>query len=455
VLQKRLFVCCPWGSITIVAAGLCALAAGLSCPSGTVAPAPPLPPGWELTVFFTGSELGSLRPCGCSGGQLGGIEKRTAIFNRVPASRRLIVATGELVQNDREQDLMKFRVLFEAFNLLHYDVTNLTRRDYGIADRLGLVGDPQSTVPILHADEQGRPARFTRQLTAGDRAVAVNIMSLPSLSGAGDLSRPSDESGANASTLNILVLDQYDSDVLAGRAESPSGIDCIVCPSPSEEPQLLSKPGDVPLVFSIGRFGRYVVRLDVTMAAGADRPSLRFEALPITGDLPDDPALVRLYGQYRQLVAQSDLLENYPRLPLGEKLTYVGSDKCNECHDHQAEYDQWLATDHAHAFAALKNVGSDRDPECVICHVSGLEYESGFVNEAKTPELIGVGCENCHGPGSAHVQGHGKVLTTEPKTACNKCHTPEHDGEFAGHEEEKMKKIMHWKERAAPDNVKK
>jgi len=80
--------------------------------------------------------------------------------------------------------------------------------------------------------------------------------------------------------------------------------------------------------------------------------------------------------------------------------------------------------------------------------VSGLEYESGFVNEAQTPLLMGVGCENCHGPGSAHVQGHGKVLTAPPRTACNQCHTPEHDGGFAGHEEEKMKKIMHWKERA-------
>ncbi len=452
--QEQLFAHSRWGNITIVVTAIGTLAAGLSCPSGTVAPASPLPQGWELALFFTGSELGSLRPCGCSGGQLGGIEKRAAIFNRAPASRRLIVATGGLVQSDREQDLMKFRILFEAFKLLRYDVVNLTRQDHEIAGRLGVLEDPQLSVPILPAGEQGRPALFAKRLTAGDRAVSVNIMSLPALPGAGRVFRAADEPGANAPALNILVLEQYDPNLLVRQTGLLSDVDGVVCLSNSEEPQLLSKPGGVPAVFSVGRFGRYVCRLDVTIPAGMGRPSLRFEPIPLTGDLPDDSALVQLYRQYQQLVAQSDLLESYPRLPLGEKLTYVGSEKCKECHDHQAEYDQWLTTDHAHAFGALKNVGSDRDPECVICHVSGLEYESGFVNEAKTPHLMGVGCENCHGPGSAHIQGQGKVLTTGPKTACNQCHTPEHDGEFAGHEEEKMKKIMHWKERAATGNVK-
>ena len=43
------------------------------------------------------------------------------------------------------------------------------------------------------------------------------------------------------------------------------------------------------------------------------------------------------------------------------------------------------------------------DPECVVCHSVGFEYQSGFVDEKKTPLLKHVGCENCHGPGSGHV----------------------------------------------------
>jgi hypothetical protein len=30
-------------------------------------------------------------------------------------------------------------------------------------------------------------------------------------------------------------------------------------------------------------------------------------------------------------------------------------------------------------------------------------YEGGYVSAEKTPQLISVGCEDCHGPGGAHV----------------------------------------------------
>jgi hypothetical protein len=133
-------------------------------------------------------------------------------------------------------------------------------------------------------------------------------------------------------------------------------------------------------------------------------------------------------------------------------LAFTGSLSCKSCHE--PAYDQWSKTGHAHALDALKKVGSDRDPECVICHVIGMEYEGGYVAEARTPHLAGVGCENCHGPGSAHVLSSGAAATTPPKTACVKCHTPEQSSGFAGHEEEYMKKIMHWKERAATGKVK-
>jgi formate-dependent nitrite reductase cytochrome c552 subunit len=43
------------------------------------------------------------------------------------------------------------------------------------------------------------------------------------------------------------------------------------------------------------------------------------------------------------------------------------------------------------------------------CHVTGWEpqryhpFDGGFLALDKTPDLIANGCENCHGPGSAHV----------------------------------------------------
>jgi hypothetical protein len=451
VLQEGLFARDRRVNVTFVAAGICILAAGLSCPSRTVRLAPLSPRADdELVVFFTGNELGSLRPCGCSGGQLGGIEKRSAVFNSVPAARRLVVETGALVESDREQDLMKYRILFEAFKLLNYDIVRLTGQDHEIAARLGLLAD-QQPFQILQSTEQARPAVFTRRVMVGGREITVNLASFGSPSSFGQ--PPSFAlHPQNGLTVNILILEHYDPMSLLHRSWKSPGVECVICPSNADEPQLLSKPGEEPLIFSVGRFGRYVCRLGVTIEEQTGRPVPRFDSIPVREKLPDDPALVRLYRQYQQLVNQSDLLESYPRVPLAEKLAFAGSASCKRCHESQ--YDQWSATGHANAFAALKKAGSDGDPECVICHVSGLEYEGGFVTEERTPHLAGVGCENCHGPGSEHVLASGLVPTRQPKTACTKCHTPEQSGEFAGHEEEYMKKIMHGRERAAAGNVK-
>jgi hypothetical protein len=365
-----------------LAASICILAAGLSCRAKMVAPAAAPQGDDELVVFLTGSELGSLRPCGCSGGQLGGIEKRSAVFNSVPMSRRLIVETGSLAPSDREgtpnavirvgdpeQDLMKFRILFEAYTRLNYDVVHLTGRDHEIAARLGVLADPHAFAIVDEASDQ--PAVFAKRFMTRGRDVTIRVASLRSR-------RPQT---LDASIIDIVILERSDPDSLQAVKEQWPGAACIICPSNADEPQLLSKPGDVPLVCTVGRFGRYIGRIGVTLEERTSRPTLHFQSIPIEAKLPDDPALVQLYRQYQQLVAQSALLESYPRVPLGDNLAFAGSASCRPCH--APAYDKWAATGHAHAFAALQKVGSDRDPECVICHVIGLGFESGFVDEAR------------------------------------------------------------------------
>jgi len=92
-----------------------------------------------LTVFFTGNGLGELKPCGCSGGQLGGLDRRAAVFNRVPSDNRLIIDTGLLVKSDSEQDLIKFNIILQALKLLDYDLVNLSEEDIEIGKNFGLL----------------------------------------------------------------------------------------------------------------------------------------------------------------------------------------------------------------------------------------------------------------------------------------------------------------------------
>jgi hypothetical protein len=77
------------------------------------------------------------------------------------------------------------------------------------------------------------------------------------------------------------------------------------------------------------------------------------------------------------------------------------------------------------------------NPYCLKCHTTGYRGPQGFVSEKITPELRGVQCEACHGPGSRHKDNPhdkgslpiGKKIDYE--TVCIKCHdrnwTPEFD----------------------------
>lgn len=76
-----------------------------------------------------------------------------------------------------------------------------------------------------------------------------------------------------------------------------------------------------------------------------------------------------------------------------------GRSACRRCH--LAEYRSWERTPHADALEALPEE-SREDPECLRCHTTGFGEPTGFTNVADTPQLAGVTCEVCHGPGSLY-----------------------------------------------------
>jgi len=114
-----------------------------------------------------------------------------------------------------------------------------------------------------------------------------------------------------------------------------------------------------------------------------------------------------------------------------EGTEYVGSAKCRVCH--LKEHRTWSKTKHAKTFAVLLE-GERQDPDCVKCHVTGFGEPGGFVDEQTTPKLKDVGCEACHGPGSAHVAiaakhvqdsgGWDTKIDKVPRSRCVKCHNP-------------------------------
>lgn len=438
---------------------LTGLTAGLSC----VPTERRTPPAYRrqamqaesLTVFFTGGTLGSLKPCGCSGGQLGGLERRPAVLNTVPGQRRLLVDTGSFVPGESEQDLIKYMIIFQALRQLNYDVVNLSEKDIETGTRLGELDGAELGFNLIGAYTGGDidlPAKFKKTVALGGRTVAVTIAALETQSGSLDEVRELFSPQADAQTLNILIVSQCNPDITESVATMAPSVDCIVCPSESDEPIVTSEPGQKPLVFSVGRYGRHICKLQATTNSSGQALKLSLDVIPVAEDLRPDPALVSLYKDYQQFVKESNLLEKHLRVALPNDLEYMGSASCKPCHDY--EYEKWSTKAHADAFATLEQVGSQFDPECAVCHVVGMDYESGFITPEKTGHLKNVGCENCHGPGSEHIKSGGWAKTTEPKSSCISCHTPEHSGEYAGNEHAFLEKIVHWREPNAPVHVK-
>lgn len=145
-----------------------------------------------------------------------------------------------------------------------------------------------------------------------------------------------------------------------------------------------------------------------------------------------------------------------------KQYSYVGSKTCKKCH--LAVYKSWAKTKMGQAFETLKpgnakenkekfkiDLAKDfsKDEKCVKCHTVGYGKPGGYtipdpsdkkaVRRAKKRE--GVGCENCHGPGSEYVKLHKKIMKSKrkykreemyaagmwkiEKAVCVKCHNEE------------------------------
>jgi hypothetical protein len=405
-----------------------------------------------ITLFVTGSELGALKPCGCSGGQLGGLDRRRGLLDQVSPEHRLILDTGRFVPGTGRQDLIKLQILMQAYSLMGYDVLHVNGTDQEAASLSG-VFDQGGGVHMITSQPMDAvsESRFQKTFQLGERSVTVQVVALAGQAWqAGNTAWDRTDGGADH--LTVVLVDGTGLEDPQSLAWNDLDVDCVIIPLDGDEPLVLSEPGHRPLVFSPGRFGRYLVRVHVIPDSQTGGYRFQYAQHPVSEDLPKDPELIGLYRMYQEIVRGERLLEGHLKVPLPGTLEYISSAECQECHEQ--EFGIWHTKGHAHALATLEAVGSDHDPECVLCHVVGLDYDTGFISGEETPELRDVGCEVCHGPGSEHARTEGKLKMPEPKWDCLKCHTPEHSGGFAGHEEEYQEKIRHWQEPKTADSVK-
>jgi len=409
--------------------------------------------GWQkpkLAIVVTGHQDGYIEPCGCSGleNQKGGLSRRYSLLRELsergwPLAK---VDVGSMVRRFGKQAELQFSACAEAMRQMQYAAVGFGASDLRLSSgevAAAVAGDqPDRTIFVsANVDLFGLAPKF-RLVEAGGLKLGitsvlgdeyrrqVNNAELQIAPAAEGLKSVVGElAGADVKILlaNATLAEtrelarqfpQFDIVVSGGGAEEP----------PAEAGRV---EGSKALLIELGHKAMFAVVLGLY-----DDPQqpVRYQRVALDSRFPDSPEMKALMTNYQsQLQALGwDGLGLRPSPhptsrrdnPLAGK--FVGGQSCKECHE--AAWDVYINSPHARATQTLVDLKPARhfDPECVSCHVTGwnpqeyFPYVSGYLGLDRTPELAGQSCENCHGPGAAHIdaeRGSDKTLQAEWRKA--------------------------------------
>ncbi|MEQ8789926.1 MAG: multiheme c-type cytochrome [Pirellulaceae bacterium] len=395
--------------------------------------------GWpkpKLAMFFTGQQHGYIEPCGCTGlaNQKGGLARRHTLMrqleDKLAGKGWNVVAmdVGNQVGRYGAQAEIKLQVTADGLHAMNYRAVALGPDDLRLRpDTLIALaaGSPDRPSPFVSAnvailDESLTPRLQILETPAGKIGVTSVLgteeqkqvqsedilLKLPA-AGLGEVWPQLEAAGCDL----YVLLAHASLDESRALARQYPGFDLVVTAGGAGEPTYEAEQlqGTDAVMVQVGTKGMYT-----SVVGWLDDGSLKYQRVPLDARFADSQTMRDLMASYQKTLQQRGLagLEIRPIThPSGNQ--FVGSAKCAECHD--AEYDIWKNSPHAHATESLVHPGERSDiarhfdPECLSCHVTGwnpqkfFPYTSGYLDLEKSAHLHGSGCENCHGPGSAHV----------------------------------------------------
>jgi len=390
-------------------------------------PAPAPASGW--VILIGGDTQGYLSPCGCTKPMSGGVRRRAALTKSLSAEgKTLVLELGPFIDEPDRQGELKSDAIAQIWRNMGVDAALLTGQDAALGvpqlDALQRLSGgrlftsaaiPQGNVgwnafaedgPFRVAGWSGDAAAWAYRLEAEPAVEAAVIQQLL------------DDAEA-ADQMPILMLDGDEASA-RGFAERYPALRLIVFRDPNRATREPIVVGRTWLV-SPGPKGKELIQIR------ASRDTLSgYTVFDLGPEIEDDETAHRLYHEYLDRVREEQLLARIPRRP---PQGFAGNQACMSCHP--KAYEVWKNSEHGHALATLEEDNHDADPECVGCHVVGLDAEDGFRSRDRTPQMTDVGCESCHGPAKAHVDNPRTPLPTVTEDDCRKCHTPEQSPPFA------------------------
>jgi hypothetical protein len=445
----------------------------------------------DLVLFITGQQHGYIEPCGCTGliHQKGGLARRATCKKSLAERGWEVVAldAGNQVSRFGRQAEMKFQITAEGLKKLGYRAIGLGPDDLRLSAgelvaQTAQDGDQQSLFVCANAAVINRDLtpRFIVIKAAGKKIGVTSVLGTDRLTKiASDeiIKQPPEQAlreiwpqlQQQACDLYVLLA-QASLEESQKLAQSVPHFDLVVTAEEVGEPAY--QPEEIPntksLLIQVGIKAMYV---GVVGLFTRGEPRLRYQRVPLDDRFADAPEMLELLASYQEQLKTAGLegLEVKP-IPHPSGRQFVGSKACEECHDEA--YDIWKKSKHALALQTLMRPGERSeiprhfDPECLSCHVVGwnpqkfFPYVSGYLGVEETPLMHNVGCENCHGPGSAHVEAENsksaedvleqlrkevRLPEAEAEKKCIECHDLDNSVNFhvEGAFDEYWKKIKH------------
>lgn len=453
-------------------------------------------------LFYTGKRRSRLAPCGCHSKQQGGLQFEPGLYAQYADAPIVKVDAGEWTYPNLDQhpeNVLQTSFLLRGLKLLDYDAVNVGLNDtyYAKAFFENLKSKHAAEFPnlvsanVFWKDQPGQlafaPSRIvTRKMQDGSelKLGLTGVTILPAQA-AGQpfetrtfvLKSPKDCLGTVVNELRpqvdqLMVLVAGDYATCIELAKAYPQIDTIIVTGAVQsaggrtiEPTVQRYRQGNTDILNVQGFEARVVGLANFERQGPKqwRPSQPSQMLPVAKDVTPDERLLALHEEFK--MATREL--NQVKPPEGVKQIYAGVKTCMQCH--QAEYEDWKQTGHAHALQTLIDKNQHFNPACVKCHTTGFRQANGFYSyndSLFSRDMFNVQCEVCHGPALEHVEkqqmllggsknwmspdDYNKLVSRAkeivpnkrvPEAICLQCHTPENDNHFVYGE--KLLKVSH------------
>lgn len=385
----------------------------------------------DVALVFSAEQDGYLEPCGCAGleNQKGGLKRRFTLLKQLRDKGWPLVPldAGGLEKRSGTQAGLKIDFSYQALIKMGYDVIGFGENDLKLDLTQFIINFDPAVNPLVSANvaigefDNGMTKRYKIINKGGMRIGVTTVLGkreVSHLKNSADLTLKEPNQAIpeilaellNARCDHVVLLVNGEPDEAKELARRFKEFDWVLATHgaevPPKEPSKIE--GTDSYLVEVGQKAEYVVVVGLYRNGN---PPFRYQRVPLDHRFADAPEIYQMQVEYLRGLQNLDLdglqLRPTPH-PSGGK--YVGSKTCAGCHTQAAAV--YEKTPHAHATETLvKRTDPPRlyDPECLSCHVTGWEpqkyfpFETGYRSMEKTPDLVGNGCENCHGPAARHA----------------------------------------------------